>query len=123
MLGAQEFIRNDGEPSIKPITYECKFSIGNVTFEGAASPQLLKGLTDAIATALNRAETNAHMVVDSDYFRRHNAIEFDTTTDNADDNDKIRNLEDELARRDEVIAALRSKNERLKSMVQLFGTY
>lgn len=36
---------------------------------------------------------------------------------------RVSGLEDELARRDAVIEALKSKNERLKSMVQLFGTY
>jgi predicted RNase H-like nuclease (RuvC/YqgF family) len=36
---------------------------------------------------------------------------------------RVSDLEDELARRDAVIEALKSKNERLKSMVQLFGTY
>lgn len=35
----------------------------------------------------------------------------------------VSDLEDELARRDAVIEALKAKNERLKSMVQLFGTY
>ena len=36
---------------------------------------------------------------------------------------RVSSLEDELARRDAVIDALKTKNERLKSMVQLFGTY
>lgn len=35
----------------------------------------------------------------------------------------VSDLEDEIARLDAVIDALRTKNERLKSMVQLFGTY
>jgi hypothetical protein len=39
------------------------------------------------------------------------------------DDKRVSDLEDELARRDAVIEALKSKNERLKSMVQLFGTY
>lgn len=36
---------------------------------------------------------------------------------------RLSSLEDELARRDAVIEALKAKNERLKSAVQLFGTY
>lgn len=36
---------------------------------------------------------------------------------------RVSTLEDELARRDAVIEALKTKNERLKSAVQLFGTY
>lgn len=39
------------------------------------------------------------------------------------DEKRVSDLEDEIARLDAVIDALRAKNERLKSMVQLFGTY
>lgn len=46
-----------------------------------------------------------------------------TLGNHENDEKRVSDLEDELARRDAIIEALKSKNERLKSMVQLFGTY